>query len=215
MNKQYSIVYEYKGALYLNITNRCPNLCVFCIKLKWNMNYRGYNLKIDNEPSSDEVVKEIVKKFEERYYNEIVFCGYGEPLMRWDVVKKIISEIRKGMLNKVTNDIRIRINTNGMGNLICRRDITEELCIVDSIYISLNTVDKIKWYEIMRPFEQFKEGAFESVIEFIKNAKKSVKEVVVTAVDLKGVDIKAVEKFANELNVGFKLRPYLDEYEET
>lgn len=216
MNNDFSVVYEYHNSLYVNITNRCPNLCSFCIKVKWNMKYRGYNLKIDNEPSAQYVVSKIDEMFKIKSYNEIVFCGYGEPLMRWDIVQEICKTIRDGKCMNIDKNIRIRINTNGMGNLVNGKNILPQMNgIVDSLNISLNTVDKDKWYKIMRPYEQFKEGAFESVIEFIKDAKKHVKEVVVTAVDLPGVDVFAVESFAKSIGVNFRLRPYLDEYEES
>lgn len=215
MNNKTAIAYPYNDALYLNITNRCPNLCSFCIKVKWNMKYRGYNLKVEKEPSTAEVIKEIEFMFSDKTYKEIVFCGYGEPLMRWDVVKEVSSKIKKGECLNVSKDIRIRINTNGLGNLINRRDITPEMKdIVDSLHISLNTVDKNKWYEIMRPFKEYSDGAFESVIDFIKMAKLWVKEVVVTAIDIDGINTKDVESFAKQLGVGFRLRPYLDIYEE-
>lgn len=215
-NNRYTIAYEYQDVLYLNITNRCPNLCIFCIKSKWNMNYRGYNLKLEEEPSVVEIINQIEIMFSKKKYREIVFCGYGEPLMRWNVVKDVALRIKKGESLNLPKDIKIRINTNGLGNLINNRDITPEMVgIIDSLHISLNTVNKNRWYEIMRPFNDYKDGAFESVIDFIKKAKMWVKEVVITAVDIDGIDTKDVEVFAKELGVGFRLRPYLDKYEET
>ncbi|MGC8867545.1 MAG: TatD family nuclease-associated radical SAM protein [Elusimicrobiales bacterium] len=210
------IVYEYSSLLYINITNRCPNLCSFCIKTKWSMRYRGYNLALNKEPSASEVIKAINLEFARKKYPEIVFCGYGEPLMRWDCVRDVVSSIRGKKLSNVSSDIRIRIDTNGLGNLVNKRDITPEMKgLINSVSVSLNTVDKEKWYEIMNPFDEYKEGAFESVIDFIKKAKHNVEEVVVTAVDLKGVDTDAVKRFAFEVGVRFRMRPYLDEYEKT
>lgn len=215
MNNRTTIVYEYNNGLYLNITNRCPNLCSFCIKLKWGMKYRGHDLTLKKEPSLEDIIKEVGSMFAKKSYNEIVFCGYGEPLMRWDVVKEVASCIKSGKGINVPKDIKIRINTNGFGNIINKRDITPEMKgIIDSLSISLNTVDKEKWYEIMRPLDEYKEGAFESVIEFIKNSKMWVKEVIVTAVDIRGVNTKDVEDFAHKIGVGFRLRPYLEDYEE-
>ena len=95
---KYSVVYEYNGSLYLNITNRCPNLCSFCIKNKWNMMYRGYNLKLEKEPDIYEVLDNVKSMFDKKDFKEIVFCGYGEPTMRWDLIKEF-SSIVKSCLN--------------------------------------------------------------------------------------------------------------------
>jgi len=210
----YKISYEYKDALYLNITNRCPNLCSFCIKNKWGMIYRGYNLKLEKEPTLDEIIKDVELSFAKRDYREIVFCGYGEPTMRWDVVKSFCEIIRNGNIKGINPSKRIRINTNGLGNLINKRDITSEMKgLINSLHISLNTSDPKQWVSIMRPFKGYENG-FEGVVDFILKAKQNVDEVVITAVELKEVDIKAVREFALKLGVKFRKRPILD-YEET
>lgn len=215
MNSKYSIAYEYHNSLYLNITNRCPNLCVFCIKNQWNMDYRGYNLKLPEEPSLKDIKKDVEEYFSRKKYGEIVFCGYGEPTMRWDIAKEFMITIREGKVNGVSPEMRIRINTNGLGNLINKRDISVEMKgLVDALHISLNTASREQWIKLMQPFNDYRDNGFDSVIDFIKRARESVKEVVVTAVELKEVDIKAVENLANSLGVGFRRRPLLD-YEET
>ncbi len=204
------ISYEYNDALYLNITNRCPNLCVFCIKRKWNMNYRGYNLKLEIEPDLDTLVNDVERAFKKKDYREIVFCGYGEPTMRWDLIKNFAKFVRDGNLKNVKNDKWIRINTNGLGNLINKRDITIEMKgLINSLHISLNTLDKTQWNKIMQPFKGYENG-FESVIDFIKKAKENIDEIVLTVVNLKEIDIKAVEIFAIENGLKFRLRPLLD-----
>jgi TatD family-associated radical SAM protein len=214
MNTKYTIAYEYHNSLYLNITNRCPNLCVFCIKNKWNMDYRGYNLKLLKEPSVEDIKVDVEKNFLNKNYDEIVFCGYGEPTMRWDTAKEFIMAVRSGSVKSVPPKIRIRINTNGLGNLINKRDITLEMKgLVDALHISLNTRSREQWVKLMQPFNDYRDNGFDSVIDFIKRAKESVKEVIVTAVELEEVDIKAVENLANLLGVGFRRRPLLD-YEE-
>ena len=216
MNNSFSVVYEYNNNLYVNITNRCPNRCVFCIKFKWGMMYRGYNLKLEKEPSPSDVISMIDDMFKKRSYSEIVFCGYGEPLMRWDCVREICQSIRSGKCSSVDKNIKIRINTNGMGNIINGRNILPEMeGIVDSLNISLNSVNREKWYEIMMPHREFEKGSFEDVVNFVIEAKKYVKEVVITAVDLRGVDVDEVRRFANSIGVGFRLRPYLEDYEKT
>jgi TatD DNase family protein len=210
---KYSVAYEYNGALYLNITNRCPTLCRFCIKNKWKMRYRNYNLKLEKEPDLIEVLNEVKSSFRKMDFREIVFCGYGEPTMRWDLIKEFSSFVREGGIDGVSLDKRIRINTNGLGNLINKRDITCEMRgLINSLNVSLNTIDPVQWAYIMKPTKGYENG-FDSVIDFIKKAKENVEEVVVCAVSLKEVDVCAVERFANQLGVKFRLRPLLD-YEE-
>lgn len=206
------IAYEYQNSLYLNITNRCPTSCVFCIKRKWKMEFRGHNLNLKSkEPDTEEILKAISEKFNQKTYNEIVFCGYGEPTMRFDTIKEVCTKIKKGLVKNVNPNIKIRINTNGLGNLINKRNIVSEMeQIVDSLSISLNTADKAQWLEIMSPKPEYREKGFESVIEFIKEAKTKIPEVTVTAVDLKGVDTEKVKKIAEELGVKFRLRPILE-----
>lgn len=209
--KRYSVAYEYKNSLYLNITNRCPNLCSFCIKTKWNMDYRGFDLKLEYEPNLKEISNEVSRFYGNKKYNEIVFCGYGEPTMRWDIIKEFSNLIRNGKIENVNSNERIRINTNGLGNLINKRDITLEMKgIIDCLNISLNTADPRQWIFIMRPFKEYEEKGFSAVIDFIKKAKNNVAEVVVTAVELKEVDIEAVKNLALDLGVKFRSRPFLE-----
>ncbi|MEF3279663.1 MAG: TatD family nuclease-associated radical SAM protein [Elusimicrobiota bacterium] len=205
------IAYEVKNGLYLNITNRCPNSCTFCMKFKGHMNYMKYNLKLLKEPDYDPIKKDIEDHFSRKKYDEIVFCGYGEPTMRFDLIKDVAKSIREGKFNNVPVNIRIRINTNGLGNLINKRDITTEMKgLIDALHISVNTVNPKQWIEIMRPLKEFKENGFAAVIDFVKSAKDNVNEVVVTAVDLKEVDIQAVMRFARSLGVNFRLRPFIE-----
>jgi len=206
-----SVAYEYKDALYLNITNKCPTACVFCIKRKWKMQYRGYNLNLKNkEPSLKKILSAISKKFSEKKYSEIVFCGYGEPTSRFEIIKKICKEIRKGNLKKVPKNIRIRINTNGLGNLVNGKNIIYEMIgLIDSLNISLNTLNKKQWLEIMAPMEKYRKDGFNSVIDFIKEAKNKIPEVVITAVDLKGIDIDRIKAFSKRNGLKFRLRPIL------
>ncbi|MCU0412964.1 MAG: YchF/TatD family DNA exonuclease, partial [Ignavibacteriaceae bacterium] len=128
-----AFTYKLGDSLYINVTNRCNAHCVFCQR-KENPVISGYNLgmEISEEPSADVYIKEIG---DPKDYKEIVFCGYGEPVIRWDVIKDISRYVKaKGG--------RTRLNTNGHGNIINKRDITPELKgLVDVVSISLNTFD--------------------------------------------------------------------------
>jgi TatD DNase family protein len=130
----------------------------------------------------------------------VVFCGFGEPLIRLDLVK----EIAKGLKSR---GMTVRIDTNGHGNLIHKRNILPELKgLVDSMSISLNAENEEKYFNICHP--SFGKETYLKVIEFIKEAKKYIPEVNVSVVGLPGVDIEKCKSIARELGAGFRLREY-------
>ena len=191
------IVYPIRHSLYLNITNRCSNRCTFCAK---NASYRvkGHDLELDREPSAGEIIQAIG---DPSPYKEIVFCGFGEPLLRLDVVKAVAGELkRKGA--------RVRVDTDGQANLVYGRNILPELLgLVDALSVSLNAENAEKYHLLCR--SRFGEEGFRGVLEFIREAKKVIPEVVATVVDMPGVDVVACRKLAEEeLGIKFKLRTY-------
>ncbi|OGW41193.1 MAG: radical SAM protein [Nitrospirae bacterium RBG_13_39_12] len=193
MSEKGKIAYKIRNTLYLNITNRCTNKCSFCIR--FHSDYvKGHNLRLSEEPSEEEIKSAIGDPSQ---YKEIVFCGYGEPLLRLDLVKNVAAWIKK-------NKGKVRINTNGHGNLIHGRNIVPELKgIVDRISISLDAHDEKTYAKICRPV--FK-NAFKEILSFIKEAKKFISEVTVTVVTLEGVNIDKSKKIAENLGVNFRLR---------
>ncbi len=194
INEEGVVAYKIRDSLYLNITTRCTNHCDFCVRYYTDF-VKGYNLRLKKEPSIDEVIKSIG---DPKSYKEIVFCGYGEPLIRLDLVKAVSSWIKE-MGGKV------RINTNGQGNLIHRRNILPDLKgLVDSISISLNA-DRANIYdEVCHP--EFGEKTFEAMKDFIIEAKRYIPEVGVTVITLPKVDINACEMMAKEWGVKFRKR---------
>ncbi|HUT86234.1 MAG TPA: TatD family nuclease-associated radical SAM protein [Elusimicrobiales bacterium] len=210
MDNKSLAVYRFKDGIYLNITNRCPNLCVFCIKTKWKMDFRGSNLGLEKEPSVQEILSEMKKEWDKEHFKEIIFCGYGEPTLRLSDLIEICKSIKEGKLGADIAAIPIRLNTIGLGNLVHGKDITKDLKgVVDAVAISLNTTDEKQWLEIVRPQEKYREKGFESVKEFIKLCAEKIKDITVTAVDNKDVDMEAVREYAKQLKIKFKLRPYL------
>ena len=193
--KEAEIAYRIRDSLYLNITNRCTNKCSFCVK--FHSDYvKGHRLRLSHEPKEDEIKKEIG---DPALYKEIVFCGYGEPLQRLDVVKNISRWIKE-------NNGRVRINTNGHANLIHKRDIAPELKdIVDSISISLDAHNETTYNKICRPIYR---NAYNEVIRFIKQAKDSIPDVQVTVVELEGVDVEKCREIAERLGVKFRVRKF-------
>ena len=204
-----SIVYRFKNSLYINLTNRCPNLCSFCIKTKWNMEFDKYDLNLQGkEPSAREVLDALYKEMQKAPAEQIVFCGYGEPTMRLPVLLEICDELKK---NKYPG--AIRLNTVGLGNLIWKKNIVPQLKgRVDQIYISLNSHDPKQWAALVRPAKGFENG-YESVVEFIKNSVGNFDKTVVSTVGGVGVDTAAMKKFVENLGAEFYVRDFLDKNE--
>jgi TatD DNase family protein len=187
------IAYKIRDTLYLNITNRCTNECSFCIR--FHSDYvKGHNLRISEEPAEEELKEAIGNP---SLYKEIVFCGYGEPFLRLDIVKNVASWIKQ-------NNGRVRINTNGHGNIINERNILPELKgIVDSVSISLDAHDEETYNRICKP--SFK-NAYKEILSFITEAKKFIPDVRITVVTVEGVDIDKCRQIAEDLGVGFRVR---------
>jgi TatD DNase family protein len=187
------VTYGIRDSLYLNITNRCTNTCSFCIRFQSDF-VKGHNLRLSDEPSEEDLKNAIGDPAE---YGEIVFCGYGEPLLRLELVKSVAAWVKQ-------NNGKVRINTNGHGNMIHRRNILPDLKgIVDSISISLNAHDEETYNRICQPAL---DNAFQGIMDFIREAKKYIPEVLVTVVKLDGVDIEKCRKITEELGVGFRVR---------
>lgn len=187
------IAYKIRESLYLNITNRCTSKCTFCVRFHSDF-VKGHNLRLEHEPTVDELKRAIGDPKE---FKEVVFCGYGEPILRLDVVKQIALWVKE-------NGGRVRINTNGHGNLIHKRNILPELQgLVDSMSISLDAHDEMTYERICRP--AFK-NSFSGVLDFIKEAKKYIPDIQVTVVEIEDVDIEKCREIADSLGVKLRVR---------
>jgi len=192
-----TIAYALGDSLYLNITNRCPNSCPWCVRYR-SPYLRGHNLALEHEPSHDEI---IAAMGDVKAYREVVFCGYGEPTERLDVLKQVAKHLKR-------SGARVRLDTNGLGSLVAGRDITGELVgLIDAVSVSLNTADARQYSQLCRP--EFGQKAHGAVVEFIRGAKASIGDVSVTVVALPDVDIEAARRLAAELGVGFRVRQYI------
>ncbi len=192
------IAYIIRNSLYLNITNRCSNRCSFCAKFS-DFTVKGHYLQLEHEPSLDEVMAAIG---DPSGFDEIVFCGYGEPMLRLDLIREVAAELKK-------KGCRIRINTDGQANLVYGRNILPELAgLVDCISVSLNAADADTYVRLCR--SPYGREGFEGVCSFLKEAKKYIPRVVASAVTVPGLDIETVRKLAQTLGVEFRERTYAE-----
>ena len=192
------IAYKIRNSLYLNITNRCSNRCSFCAKFD-DFTVKGHNLLLDGEPSFAEVMAAVGKP---EGIDEVVFCGYGEPLIRLDLVKQVATELKRC-------GYRIRINTDGQANRVHGRNILPELAgLVDVVSVSLNAPDAQTYMQICNT--PFGESGFTDVCDFIFEAKQHIPVVVASAVTVPGIDIDACQRLAESLGVEFRVREYAE-----
>ena len=191
--------YSYKigNSLYLNITNRCNASCVFCDR-DGEAVLSGYNLKLEKneEPPVDVYIKEIGDPTQ---YKEIVFCGYGEPTIRWETVKHVARYVKD-------TGGRTRLITNGHGSLINKRDITPELNgLIDTVSISFNSPDPKQYAELMGLSTSY----FNEMVSFAKNAKSYTEKVVMSIVSMNEIDIEKAKKIVEEkIGAEFRVRQY-------
>lgn len=188
-------------SVYVNLTNRCPCSCTFCLRQTKEMQ-ESNSLWLKEEPTVDEVIKEF-QKYDLNDFKEVVFCGFGEPMERVDDVIQIAD-----VLKLYRKDLPIRINTNGLGNLIHQRDITPLLkgCI-DIVSISLNAPDAKEYLELTR--NKFGNESFQAMLDFAKECLKYVPHVVMSVVDIIGQEkIEKCQKICDDIGVKLRVRPF-------
>ena len=210
--KDRTLVYRFKNGLYINLTNRCPNLCVFCIKTKWHMQFDGHNLDLaGQEPSAQEVLEDLDKQLQQGPVQEVVFCGYGECTMRLEVLLTIGRALKAAQAAGKYPPFKIRLNTNGLGNLIHHRNIAPDLkSAVDSVCVSLNAENENLWRQLMRPAPGFENG-FNSVLGFIRACvQEHFDRVCVSCVENTGANAVALRQLAIQCGAQFQEREYLD-----
>jgi len=193
-----TVAYKIRNSLYLNITNRCSNRCSFCAKFE-DFTVKGHHLLLDHEPTATEVLAAIGSS---TGFDEVVFCGYGEPLLRLDLVKEVAAELK-------SRGAKIRINTDGQANLVHGRNILPELAgLADTVSVSLNAADAATYSDLCHT--PFGEAGFQGVCDFLREAVKHIPTVVATAVTVPGVDIAPIRQLALSLGVQFREREYAE-----
>lgn len=204
MKKGMTILYKVHNNLYVNLTNKCPCACTFC--LRQNMDtvsaVDDRPLWLEHEPSLEEVIADF-ENYEMEDYDEVVFCGYGEPTERLDVLLEVAKYVKENFGKK------IRVNTNGMANLIWNRDTTSEFKgLVDTVSISLNTPDPVQYQELVRC--KFGDRSYDEMLKFARDVKRFVPNVVLTTVDTTLTKEEEVQcaKICEEIGVTYRIRAW-------
>ena len=197
-----TITYPVHNGIYVNMTNRCPCACTFCLRKQSDHVYGSDSLWLEREPTVEEVC-ESIDKWDLSTYSEIVFCGYGEPTMRLDDLLKVAAYI------KSKSNIPLRINTNGLGDLIADEKVAHKLeGLIDTVSVSLNATNKEDYFKLVRP--KFGIDSYDAMLSFTKECTKYVPNVIMTVVD--EVTSKEEQEKSREIceSIGAKLRvrPY-------
>ncbi len=198
------IVYTYGNQAYLNITNACPCKCTFCIRNNGDSVGEATTLWFEHSPSIEEIKAEIDKFDFSKYNNSIIICGYGEPTC---ALQNLLDACRY----LKSKGISIRLNTNGLSDLINKRETAKEICeVIDSVSISLNAPTKEKYNEVTRP--SFGEKSFDAMLKFAKECKKYGVKTILTVVDvISREDIEACKKLCEEIDIPLRVREYTAE----
>lgn len=200
------ILYQVHNNLYVNMTNRCPYACTFCLRQTMDRIGESDRLWLEREPSVSEVI-EAFGEWDMDKFEEVVFCGFGEPTERFDDLKEVAAFVKRQYHKP------IRINTNGVGNLINKRNIAPEMKgLVDIISISLNHPHKERYNELVR--SRFGEQSFQEMLNFARECTKYVPEVVLTTVDTTITKEEEAEcaDICKEIGAVYRIRPWEGEH---
>lgn len=196
-----TILYEVHKGLYVNMTNRCPCACSFCLRQDKGSGSLYGNLWLEREPSVDEVKAELAKRDLSKY-DEIVFCGFGEPSERLYDVFEVCDYLR------TITRLPIRINTNGMADLIWGKNTAPDFKDrIDVVSISLNTPNKERYYEITKC--RFGIDSFDAMLRFAGEVKNYVGKVILSTVSttITPEEEKQCAGICEKLGVSYRIRP--------
>ena len=197
-----TVTYPVHNGIYVNMTNRCPCACTFCLRQNGESIYGSDSLWLEREPTVKEVCDSI-DAWDLNKYNEVVFCGYGEPTERLDDLIEVAKYI------KSKSDIKIRINTNGLADLIWNEPTAPKLQgLIDTVSISLNATNKEEYLKIVRP--KFGIESYEAMLKFTKECTKYVSLVVMTVVDIvvSKEEQEICRKICESVGATLRIRPY-------
>lgn len=196
------ILYKVHNNIYVNMTNKCPYSCTFCLRQTMDRIGESDRLWLEREPSLQEVCDEF-NKFNMDEYNEVVFCGFGEPTERFDDLIKVAAFVKEKYGKK------IRINTNGVGSLINGRDIAPEMKgLIDTVSISFNNPHKDEYLSLVR--SKFGEQSFDAMLDFAKECTKYIPNVVLTTVDttISHEEEEECRRICESIGATYRIRPW-------
>lgn len=196
------ILYEVHHGIYVNLTNRCPCACVFCLRNTTDRVGRSDRLWLEKEPTVEEIKAEFALRDMEKY-EEVVFCGFGEPTERLSDLLEIAAFVKEKYGKP------IRINTNGLGDLVNGRHIAPEFAgLIDVVSISLNTPSEARYMEEVRP--RFGKGSYQALLSFAKECTKYVPKVVLSTVatTLTKEEEEQCAAIAREMGAVYRIRPF-------
>ena len=199
-----TITYEVADGLYINLTNGCTNRCDFCIRNNGDGAYGSDSLWLEREPTEQEVIESVFARDLSKY-NEIVFCGYGEPTLRLEVARSVALAIKEKY-----PAMPVRINTNGQSDLIFKRDTAKDYeGAFDSVSISLNAPTLEKYQAICHSV--FGEIVLESILDFARNVKNYVQNTAFSVVGdfLTDEEIEQCREISDKTGVALRVREYI------
>ena len=199
-----TITYQVKQSVYVNLTNRCPCACTFCLRQNGPGAYGSPSLWLEREPTLEEVIADL-DKWDYTRFHEVVYCGYGEPTERLDVLLASAKWLKEHHA-----DVHVRVNTNGLADLIAGEPTEARFAgVVDTLSISLNTSDPDEYLAVCRP--RFGAAAYPAMLKFAETAKAYVPEVVMTIVDapVTSPEVQdACRAICERLGVRLRIREY-------
>lgn len=204
MTKGATFAYRVGNNVYINLTNRCSSACTFCVRGSHDSVGEADTLWLEHEPTAEETLGAI-GAFEPDSYNDLVFCGYGEPTMALDVLLEVAAEAKRRWGKS------IRINTNGQANLIAGRDIAPQLVgLIDTVSISLNSPDPQRYLELTR--SKFGIQAFQAMLDFAEECAKVLPHVVLTTVEttLTAEEEQQCAEICARIGVTYRIREWIE-----
>lgn len=197
-----TILYKVHDNLYVNLTNKCPCACTFCLRQTRDSMGEADSLWLKREPSYEEIIADFAN-FDMDDYREVVFCGFGEPTERLEVLLQVAKYVKE------TYGKPIRINTNGLSDLIHGKRTAPLLeGWVDTVSISLNTPNPQRYHELVR--SRFGDVSFQAMLDFARDCTRYVPKVVMTTVSttLTRDEENQCKNICERLGVTYRIRPW-------
>ena len=204
MPKGTTFAYRVGPNLYINLTTRCSSACTFCLRKSDDGVGEAETLWLEHEPTAQEAI-DAIATFNPKTYEDIVFCGYGEPTMALDVLLEVAAESKRRWGKT------IRLNTNGQANLIAGRDIVPDLVgLIDKVSISLNNPDPQRYLDLTR--SEFGINAFQAMLDFAEECAKLLPNVVLTTVEttITAEEEARCAEICESIGVSYRIRKWVD-----